>query len=320
MIQVLLFFWIAGAFFIVREQRIIRIIIYLTIFSLLSSACFLLFAAPDVAMAEAVMTAFSTIIFIITFEKYYSYADLSAKPKKAGIAKHLLPLVFVLALFFLFAFSMPGGIHADGTAANGNAAGIHAADTILKNRYISMFRQDVGGENAVTAIYLGYRMYDTLFEALMLLVSVVAVVHLSMYSDNLVLDGKRNDANRSPIAAVTIRIISPVLVLFGVYLILNGHISPGGGFQGGVVLASFFVCRYMIHAIYDIRINRVIMFEKLVYLGIILLAFFFVFCGVRFLLPMGKTAYLVVMNLLIGLKVACGFLIIFYRFVAFEWK
>ena len=30
----------------------------------------------------------------------------------------------------------------------------------------------------------------------------------------------------------------PFIMLFGIYLILNGHLSPGGGFQGGVVLGT----------------------------------------------------------------------------------
>jgi multicomponent Na+:H+ antiporter subunit B len=34
------------------------------------------------------------------------------------------------------------------------------------------------------------------------------------------------------------RKLSPYILLFGVYVITHGHLSPGGGFQGGVVLAS----------------------------------------------------------------------------------
>ncbi len=37
---------------------------------------------------------------------------------------------------------------------------------------------------------------------------------------------------------VASRKLAPYVLLFGCYLISNGHLSPGGGFQGGVVLAS----------------------------------------------------------------------------------
>ena len=304
MIQALLFFWIASALLIIHESKIFRLIIYLAVFSLFSSLCFLFFGAPDVAMAEAVVSTLSTVIFIVSFEKYYSLPSPAAKEKARGVVKHILPVVFSVFLFALFLWFIPGD----------------DAKPYLKNQYLSMFSHDIGGENAVTAIYLGYRMYDTLFEALMLLISIIAVIHLSLQQETLILSGKRRDVNRSDVTFVLVRIICPVLLLFGVYLILNGHNSPGGGFQGGVVLASFFICRYMIHAIHDIRINSVIMLEKVIYVGIVLLAGFFVFLSANSYLPLPKSVYLVMMNLFIGMKVACGFLIIFYRFIAFEWR
>lgn len=46
----------------------------------------------------------------------------------------------------------------------------------------SAFR-DTGAQNAVTAIYLNYRVYDTLFEALMLLISILAVIYFSRHEE-----------------------------------------------------------------------------------------------------------------------------------------
>lgn len=34
------------------------------------------------------------------------------------------------------------------------------------------------------------------------------------------------------------RILFPIMVLFGIYVILHGHITPGGGFPGGVIIAT----------------------------------------------------------------------------------
>ena len=306
MIQALLFFWIISAVLIICERKIARIIIYLAVFSLISSVCFLLLGAPDVAMAEVVISAFSTIIFVISFEKYYSIAGSSAPVKSKGSLKaHILPLSFTVLLFVLFVWFIPGD----------------RASSYLKDQYISMYSHDVGGMNAVTAIYLGYRMYDTMFEALMLLISIVAVVHLSFFQDTpLVLSGKRSDINRSDVAVYTIRIICPLLLMLGVYLIMNGHITPGGGFQGGVVLASFFIYRYMIFSIHDIQIGRVIILKKIIYVGIIVLAVFFIILNVNTYFHISQELYLIVMNLFIGMKVACGFLVIFYRFATFEWR
>jgi len=298
-----LVFWIVSAIFIIIEHKVVRLIIYLGIFSLITSGCFLLFAAPDVAMAQVVVSAFSTIIFIVAFEKYYGLTDPhGASPKKPVLENCLIPLCFTVILAALFFLFMPGD----------------AVDTTLKDQYLARFRSDVGGENAVTAIYMGYRMYDTLFEALLLLVSIVAIVQLSSHKDMFVSHGRPSDIRNSKIAGFTIRLISPLLLLVSVYLVMNGHISPGGGLQGGVVVAAFFVCRYMIYDIYDIRVDKDIMLEKILYTGIILVAVFFIFIGVEAYLPIPQTMYLVTMNILIGMKVACGFFVVFYRFIVLE--
>jgi len=80
------------------------------------------------------------------------------------------------------------------------------------------------------------------------------------------------------------------------------------------------MCRYMIHGIYDIRIDMVIILKKIIFIGIIVLAALFVFLNAYAYLPISKNVYLVMMNMFIGAKVACGFLIIFYRFIVFEWR
>ncbi|MEX0593815.1 MAG: MnhB domain-containing protein [Balneolaceae bacterium] len=42
----------------------------------------------------------------------------------------------------------------------------------------------------------------------------------------------------SPIVLLGSRLLSPYIMLFGFYVIFHGHYSPGGGFQGGALLAA----------------------------------------------------------------------------------
>ncbi|WP_048149678.1 MnhB domain-containing protein [Palaeococcus ferrophilus] len=42
----------------------------------------------------------------------------------------------------------------------------------------------------------------------------------------------------TPIIKVTTKILAPLILTFGAYIILHGHLTPGGGFQGGAVFAS----------------------------------------------------------------------------------
>jgi multicomponent Na+:H+ antiporter subunit B len=297
--------WVLSAFIIViTEREAVRLIINFGVFSLITAGCFLVLAAPDVAMAQIVVGVFSTIIFLVALEKHYSITRPSAPKEKKSlkVLRYLLPACFVTILAVLFVAFMP------------NSAG----DFALKELYTTRFHTEVGGENAVTAIYLGYRVYDTLFEALMLLLGVIAIIHLSCHRKITAEKEKPSGIHDSPIAGVTVRLICPLLLLCSIYIIVNGHITPGGGFVGGVMAASFFVCRYMIYHIYDIRIDKVLTIEKLAFIVLMGLAAAFVFAGIGNGFPLPKNLYLIVMNLFVGIKVGCGFLIVFYRFIALE--
>jgi multicomponent Na+:H+ antiporter subunit B len=45
----------------------------------------------------------------------------------------------------------------------------------------------------------------------------------------------------TPIVKTIVRFVMGIIVIFGVYIVLYGHITPGGGFAGGVILASAYV-------------------------------------------------------------------------------
>ncbi len=55
------------------------------------------------------------------------------------------------------------------------------AHGIIYSYYLDNFIADTGALNAVTAIYLNYRMYDTIFETLLLLVSVIGIIYFSRH-------------------------------------------------------------------------------------------------------------------------------------------
>ena len=312
MTQVLLVFWILSAACIVFCRKAYRVIIYFGVFSLITSVIYLSLGAPDVAMSEAGISAFATIFFIVCVEKYYTLggglqreADRDEQGKRR-FAKFIPPLLFVMALCGLFIYFVPTGY----------------AFTELRDQYLHMFMRDVGGTNAVTAIYLGYRVYDTLFEALLLVIAVVAVAHVSWFGLEQVPDGRHSEIENSAMAKFTMRIICPIISLFGAYLIMNGHLSAGGGFLGGLAFASFFICRYLVLDIYDLPIKKIMRMEELVFVNITVLPILAIFTGVVYLVadmtPTLQHIYLIAMSALVGMKVACGFFILFYRYIAIE--
>ncbi|MBG0766903.1 MAG: hypothetical protein H0S77_04800 [Spirochaetaceae bacterium] len=111
---------------------------------------------------------------------------------------------------------------------------------------------DTGAVNTVSSIYLGYRAMDTLGETLVLLVSITGTMGILMnlsrknegedaLSLSLAPEKRPTNAQRTHLLEVVASKLGPVVLLFGFYVMLYGHISPGGGFQGGVIVASAIV-------------------------------------------------------------------------------
>ncbi|MGB5822602.1 MAG: MnhB domain-containing protein [Proteocatella sp.] len=125
-----------------------------------------------------------------------------------------------------------------------------------------------------------------------------------------------NDHSR--LVSRTLGLLYPFLIITGIYIITNGHISPGGGFQGGALFASVFICKYLIDPVNEIRLGIIQYIEKIALIFIILLALAFLLTGFNRYNLVSSTTYFYIMNVLIGLKVACGMSVIFYRFIFYE--
>jgi multicomponent Na+:H+ antiporter subunit B len=115
---------------------------------------------------------------------------------------------------------------------------------------------------------------------------------------------------------VASRKLAPYVLIFGCYLISNGHLSPGGGFQGGVVLASGLIlpalgCREERRE--DLLSNRSLSIgEALGFLSLFLLGVAGIAAAGFFLAdPFPPSVrphawFIFFMNLAIGLKVGAG--------------
>lgn len=183
---------------------------------------------------------------------------------------------------------------------------------------------ETGSLNLVTGIYLDYRLLDTLFEAGILLVAVSGVSWIAQH-DHI----EHNplfmlDRFKIPELFVSIaRVLYPIVLLFGIYVVFNGHLAPGGGFQGGSILATALLILYYIDLNKKTNLTRIFFIEKVLYLLLLLissLSFFtrgFLFTNV--VSPdMGvawQSVFLITLNVLIGAKVALGLTAIFIAFL-----
>ncbi len=124
------------------------------------------------------------------------------------------------------------------------------ADTLLDSEvsefYVEHTLSHTGATNIITGIILNFRGFDTLGESHVLFIAVCSVIILLRMSQNE--EDKRLHAydydevekkqGEDLILTSLSRILFPLICMFGVYIILNGNISPGGGFSGGAIIGA----------------------------------------------------------------------------------
>lgn len=117
----------------------------------------------------------------------------------------------------------------------------------VMDRYISQGLNETGAVNTVAGVILDYRAFDTLGESYVLFTAACAVLILLLSAGKADEEPApiRNIMEKDPILKHTARILVPIVLLFGIYVVLNGHLGPGGGFAGGAILGGALI----LHAI-----------------------------------------------------------------------
>ncbi len=122
----------------------------------------------------------------------------------------------------------------------------------------------------------------------------------------------------SKILSVIIGLMYPFVLISAFYIVLNGHMTPGGGFQGGAMMSSVFMSRYLVRPQASIDFDVFQVIEKFAFFFLVLLGLSFFIFSLNYHLPILNIPYMILMNLLIGFKVCCGLSLVFFRFVFFE--
>ena len=115
----------------------------------------------------------------------------------------------------------------------------------VTRKYIEEGIQDTGAVNVVASMILDYRAFDTFGEACVLFVAVCAVLILLHHDGPLdtfdTLLYEMREPRQNVILKTTSFLLVAMIMVFGCYVILNGHLSPGGGFSGGAILGASLV-------------------------------------------------------------------------------
>lgn len=123
----------------------------------------------------------------------------------------------------------------------------------------------------------------------------------------------------SRIVKTATKAIFPFIFLFGAYVIFYGHLSPGGGFQGGVILSMAVLLSIVTYGrkrfqksiplLFFIEIVGVTLFIFIGIAGIV--------SGKQFLANFGMIPLL---NIIIGLKVFAGLVLMYIFLIKWEFK
>ena len=200
----------------------------------------------------------------------------------------------------------------------------------VSQRYIEKGLQETGAVNIVAGMILDYRAFDTLGESHVLFIAACAVMILLRLSESgdprqlsrERMEAEANDRLYEPKNDIILQrvagILVPIIMLFGVYVLFNGHLGPGGGFSGGAVIGAGLILYLNAYGFlaterfFTIRTFRAVSFIALAFYA--LAKSYSFFCGANHLnsgIGLGtpgdifSSGLILYLNIAVGMVVAC---------------
>jgi len=194
--------------------------------------------------------------------------------------------------------------------------------------YVSNAARETGAANIVAAILFDYRGYDTLGEATVIFTTVTGIAMLFARSKY-----RKSSTGLSFIVKRGLSFIVPFIIMYAAGIVLTGHLTPGGGFQGGAVFATSTILFCIVYGS-NFEASRIhpkakeftesagaVLFTVTGLVGLVLGAGFLANASAGF--PTGEAGHFLsggtipILNIAVGLKVGAGLSTIFYSMVKF---
>ena len=176
-----------------------------------------------------------------TYEKLHDWSENKGKNMLRRFYRILALLMLVVMTYFLI--NLVVALPPFGVADN-------PYNNEVSARYIEQGIPETGAVNFVAGMILDYRAFDTFGESTVLFVAACSVLILLKLGDHgknekptrAMLEAEWDDRHYEPkndeILQLAARVLTPIILLYGFYVVLNGHLSPGGGFSGGAVMGA----------------------------------------------------------------------------------
>lgn len=253
---------ILAALFTTRSRRRLRAVILAGVTGYGTAMLFILHGAPDLALTQILVETTSLVIFVLVLRRLPAYfTDRPLSPRRylrmalgaaVGVAVGLIMLV---------------------------TTGSRTASPVSTS-YPKGAVEFGGGHNIVNVILVDIRAWDTFGEISVLVAAATGVASLLFLDTRMSgirrvydipypesvdkvptgpgrrvwLPGPRTlpPDRRSIVFEVVARLLFPVLIVFGIYLLLAGHNHPGGGFAAGMVTGLALMVRYLAGGRYEL--------------------------------------------------------------------
>ena len=197
------------------------------VYSLLTAAVFMDLDAVDVAFTEAAVGAGVTTVLMLS--SLHLTKRWEALPRRNPLLGLLVVGVTGAALVYAVL---------DAPLLGDPSAPVHQHVT---PRYIEQGEAEVGMPNLVTAVLASYRGYDTFGETVVIFTAGLAVLLLlGIQEDPRMRPGVSAIGDQVVLRSV-VKVLLPLILLFGLYVQFHGDFGAGGGFQAGVIFATAFV-------------------------------------------------------------------------------
>jgi len=197
-------------------------------------------------------------------------------------------------------------------------------NNVVSQRYIEQGLQETGAVNIVSGMILTYRAFDTFGETNVLFIATCCVMILLMLDEAILKKREVNHGDRGfepkndAILQGTAFVLCPIIFIFGIYIILNGHLSPGGGFSGGAILGAGLILYTSAFGFsktqrfFDEHVYKVAKITALCMYGIIGSYFYITGAnGIENHIPLGQPGHILSggiilpIDICVGLEVAC---------------
>lgn len=140
-----------------------------------------------------------------------------------------------------------------------------------------------GSANIVSSIVVNYRSFDTLGEVTVLFISSIGVAFIIGLAGGTSSQKLQFFSRPNFMLKVGSRMIFGFVLLFGVLMMSHGHLTPGGGFPGGSLIAAAFLLLYMGDAEFRANVGGFKILESVMGTVYVLVGLAGLFLGLTFL-------------------------------------